>query len=69
MAVYLAMADDGFDGGSSPEFASDLTVDAALLPGPIAPVWVWRIVADIALVDIVPLDLAAGHLRAYGLDH
>ena len=54
------MADDGFDGRSPPEFASDLAVDAALLAGPIDPVRPWRIVADIALVDIDPLDLAAG---------
>ena len=60
MAVGLAMADDGFDGRSPPEFASDLAVDAALLAGPIDPVRPWRIVADIALVDIDPLDLAAG---------
>ena len=60
MAVHLAMADDGFDGGSPPEFASDLAVNAAFLSRAEDPVWLWRIVAPVALVDIDPLDLAAG---------
>ncbi len=32
MAVGLAMSDDGLDGGSSPQFLLDLSVDAAFLP-------------------------------------
>ncbi len=31
MAIGLAVADDGFDGGSPPEFLLELPVDAALL--------------------------------------
>ncbi len=65
MAVSFAVSDDGFDGGSSPQFASDLAVDAALLPGTIDPVWLRRIVAHIALVHINALDFPAGQ----GLEH
>ncbi len=60
VTVGLAVADDGLDGGSPSELASDLTVDAALLAGTIDPERLGRIVADIALVDVGPLDLAAG---------
>ncbi len=60
MAIGLAIADDGFDGGPEPEFSSDLAVDAALLPGTIDPVRLRRIVADIALVHINALDFPAG---------
>ena len=55
MAVRLAMADGRLDGGAAPEFAFDLAVDAALLPGPVDPVRVRRIVADIAFVGAVSL--------------
>ena len=60
MAVHLAMSDDGFDGGSSPQFASDLPVDGALLTGFEDPPRIGRVVAPVALVHISPLDLAAG---------
>lgn len=30
--VFLEMPDNGFNGGAAPEFAFDLSVDAALLP-------------------------------------
>ena len=60
MAVGLAMADHRFDGGPSPQFASDLTKDAALLPGLEDPERLGRIVAPVTFVDIDPLDLAAG---------
>jgi len=54
------MADDGFDGGPTPEFLLDLAVDTALLPGAIDPVRLRRVVAAVALVDLDALDLAAG---------
>ena len=60
------MSDDGLDSGSPSEFLFDLAVDAALLPGTIDPVRPRRIVADIALVDIGPLDLATGQ-GAHGI--
>ena len=47
VAVGLAMADDGLDGGAAPEFAFDLTMDAAFLARFEDPVGPWRIVADI----------------------
>lgn len=60
MAVGFAMADDHFNGGASPQFFLDLSVSAALLPGTEDPVWIWRVMAAIALVDIGPFDLAPG---------
>jgi hypothetical protein len=33
VAVGLAMSDDGFDGGPSPQLLLDLAMDAALLAG------------------------------------
>ncbi len=68
MAVGFAMADDGLNGGSSPEFASDLAMDAALLARLEDPVRVRRIVAPVALVHIGPLDLAAGQRLGF-LEH
>ena len=68
MAVGFAMADDGLYGGSSPEFASDLTMDAALLARFEDPVGVRRIVPAVALVDIGPLDLASGERLGF-FDH
>jgi hypothetical protein len=46
------MTDDGFDGGSPPEFASDLSMDAALLAGFEDPERLGRVVAPVALVHI-----------------
>ncbi len=60
MAVHLAMADDGLDGGSAPQLLLDLAVNAALLARFEDPERFWRIVAPVALVDIDPFDLAAG---------
>ncbi len=54
------MTDHRLDGGSAPEFPSDLTMHAALLPGAEDPHRFRRLVADIALVDVDPLDLPAG---------
>lgn len=53
------MADDGFDGGPSPEFLLDLSVDAALLAGFRDSPKVGCVVVAAALIDISPLDLAA----------
>ncbi len=44
MAIGFAVADDGLDGGSSPQLLLDLPVDAALLAGFEDPVWLWRVV-------------------------
>ena len=60
MAVFLAVADHRFDRRAAPEFLFDLTVDPALLSGAEDPHGFWRIVADIALVHVDPLDLPAG---------
>ena len=57
MTVCLAVADDRFDGGSSPQFAFDLSVDAAFLPRAKDPARIWCLVADISLVHVSPLDL------------
>lgn len=42
MAVGFAMTDDGRYGGSGPQFASDLAVDAALLARMEDPVGDWH---------------------------
>ena len=60
VAVCLAVSDDGFDGGSPPEFLLDLAVNAALLAGFEDPPRVRGVVAAIALVHIGPVDLAPG---------
>ena len=52
MAVGLAMADDGLDGGAPPKFAFDLPVNATLLARFEDPERLWRIVTHIALVHI-----------------
>ncbi len=54
------MPDHGLDGGSAPQLLLDLTKDAALLAGAIDAQGLGRVVADIALVDIGPLDLNPG---------
>ena len=68
MIVGLAMADHRFDGGSPPQFAFYLTMDAALLPQFENPEWFRRVVAPVALVDIGPFDLAPGQGLGF-LDH
>ncbi len=60
MAVCFAMADDGLDSGSSPEFAFDLAVDATLLARFEDPVGLRRVVSAITLVHIGPFNLAPG---------
>ena len=54
MAVCLAVSDDGFDGGSPPEFVLDLPVDAALLAGFEHPPRVGGVMAAVAFVHIGP---------------
>ena len=68
VAVGLAMADDGFDGGSSPELASDLAVDAALLAAFEDPPRVGGVVAAACLVGIGALDLAPGQRLGFRND-
>ena len=60
MAVGLAMTDDGLDGGSPPEFAFDLSVNAALLARFEDPARLRRVVTHITRIHIGALDLAAG---------
>ncbi len=68
VAIGFAMTDDGFDGGSPPQFLLDLAMDAALLAGFEDPPRVGGVVAPVALVHIGPLDLAAGQHLGF-LDH
>ncbi len=67
-SIGLAMADDGLDGGAAPEFAFDLSMDAALLARLEDPERLGRVVAPVALVDISALDLAACQCLGF-LDH
>ena len=60
MAVCLAMADHRFDCRAAPEFLFDLAMHPALLAGAEDPHGFRRLVADIALVHVDPLDLPAG---------
>ena len=59
MAIGFAMADYGFDGGSSPQLPFDLAVHATLLTRFEDPAWFWGIVTHIALAHIGALDLTA----------
>ena len=68
MAVGFAVTDHRLYGGSSSQFLFDLAVDATLLAGLEDPERLGRRVAPVALVDINPLDLAAGQ-RLGLLDH
>ena len=65
--VGFAMADDGFDGRSSPEFLLDLAVDAALLAGFEDPARLRRVVAAIAFVDIGALDHVGQGVAVIGI--
>jgi hypothetical protein len=56
----LQVTDDGFDGGAATQLALDDTEDAALLAGDEDAPGILCVVAAISLVDIGPLDLAAG---------
>lgn len=60
MAFLLHVADEGFDGGASPELALDDADHAALLARDEDAAWVGGVVAAIALVDVGALDLDAG---------
>ena len=68
MTVGLAMTDKGLEGGSSFEFAPDLTVNAVFLSRATDPQGVERVVAAIAPVDMALLDLAAVEHPGF-LDH
>ena len=65
MTVGLAVADDRFDGRAPPEFPFDLAVHTALLARPEDPKRLRRLMAHITLVDIDPLDLAAGQRLSF----
>lgn len=54
------MADDGLDGGAAAQLALDDTEDAALLAGNEDATGILCVVAAVSLVDISPLDRAAG---------
>ena len=58
----LHVADHGLDCGSTSQFAFDGAEDAALLPRDKDAAWILRRVATVPLVDIGPLDLAAGEI-------
>src|SRR5262249_41997358 len=59
MPVSLHMANDGFDGGATAQFALDDAEDAALLTGVEDAAQIGRVVTAVALVDIGALDRAA----------
>jgi len=56
----LEVADHGLDSGSTSQFALDGAEDAAFLAGDQDAAWILRIVSAVPLIDIGPLDLAAG---------
>ena len=60
MAFGFQVADHGLDGGSASQFALDGAEHAALLARDEDAARILRIVAAVSLVDIAPLDLAAG---------
>ena len=60
MAFGLEVSDDGLDGGATAKLALDDTEDAALLAGDEDTTGILCVVAAVALVDIGPLDRAAG---------
>ena len=62
------MSDHGLDGGPAPQLLLDLAVDTAFLAGAIDAQGLWRVVADIALVDIGPFNLDAGERLGFGDD-
>jgi len=67
VAVSLHVADDRFDGGAAAQLALDDAEDAALLAGDEDAARIDGVVAAIALVDVGPLDGAAGE-RFGGID-
>jgi len=60
MALFLHVADQGFDGGSAAQLSFDDAEDATLLAGDEDAAWLRRVVATISLVDVDPFDLATG---------
>ena len=64
MAFGLQVSDDGFDGGAATQLALDNAEDAALLAGDEDATGILCVVAAVSLVDIGPLDRAAGECSA-----
>ena len=60
VTIGLQVSDDGFDGGAAAQLALDDTEDAALLAGDEDSTGILCVVAAVSLVDIGPLDRAAG---------
>src|ERR1700727_3223624 len=60
MTFSLQVSDDGLDGGAAAQLALDDPEDAALLAGDEDAAGILRVVAAVYLVDIGPLDRAAG---------
>lgn len=60
MAIGFQVSDDGFDGGATEQLALNDTEDAALLARDEDPAEILCVVAAASLVDIGPLDRAAG---------
>lgn len=58
MALFLHVADEGFDGGAAAQFSFDRTEDATLLAGDEDAARLRRVVPAISLVDVDPFDLA-----------
>lgn len=56
----LHVSDDGLDGGTAAQLALDGAEDAALLAGDEDAAGILRFVAAASLIDINPLDRAAG---------
>ena len=66
VAFGLQVSDDGLDGGAAAQLALDDAEDAALLAGDEDAAGILRVVAAVSLVDIGPLDRAAGELSRCG---
>ena len=58
MALFLHVADQGFDGGSAAQLSFDDAEDATLLAGDEDATWPRRVVATVSLVDVDPFDLS-----------
>ena len=60
VTIGLQVSDDGFDGGAAAQLALDDTEDAALLARDEDSAGILCVAAAVSLVDIGPLDRAAG---------
>jgi hypothetical protein len=60
VTIDFQVSDDGFDGGAAAQLALDDTEDAALLARDEDATGILCVVAAVSLVDIGPLDRAAG---------